>query len=202
MTPADLAHKNSISLEAKKDALAQRQNGDWKVSFTVQGIDMDPRLTQAPMGTRYAVVLVEIGDDELPVAGAATPAAGRSMARDGERSSNQGGRHALTPNASHNTPKDASRDEPAPEKHRMDWRDLQPAAQCALRCDQPSFRTFLMEEHEYRPRDPNSSDEAAEFIRGYFVIKSRSELGTDPRRRVLWKQMDDQFQAWKALEHA
>ena len=54
-----------------------------------------------------------------------------------------------------------------------------------------------------RPRrDQDDTDEAAEFIRNYFGIKSRSELGTDPRRRVLWKQMDDQFQAWKALEHA
>jgi len=67
MTPADHARNNAISLEAKKDALSQRQSGDWRVSFTVQGIDMDTRLTQAPMGTRYAVVLVEIGDDEQPV---------------------------------------------------------------------------------------------------------------------------------------
>lgn len=175
MTPADLARKHSISLEAKKDALSQRQSGDWKVSFTVQGTDMDTRLTQAPMGTRFAMVLVEIGDDELPV---------QKEAR-------------------------AKPDQDSPPKHshpdrakRMDWRDMQPAAQAALRCDQPAFRTFLMEEHSFRPRDPNSSDEAADFIRSFFGIKSRSELGTDPRRRVLWKQMDDQFQAWKALEHA
>jgi hypothetical protein len=67
MTIADQARNAAITLEAKKDALAQRQHGDWKVSFTVQGLDMDPRLTQAAMGTRYAMVLVEIGDDELPV---------------------------------------------------------------------------------------------------------------------------------------
>lgn len=92
---------------------------------------------------------------------------------------------------------------PSPDgAKRMDWRDMQPAAQAALRCDQPAFRTFLMEEHSFRPRDANSSDEAAEFLRSFFNVKSRSELGTDPRRRVLWKQMDDQFQAWKALEHA
>jgi hypothetical protein len=175
MTPADLARKNSISLEAKKDALAQRQNGDWKVSFTVQGNDMDPRLTQAPMGTRYAVVLVEIGDDELPV----------------QQKENRA------------KPDPASPQDSRPDRaKRMDWRDMQPAAQAALRCDQPAFRTFLMEQHSFRPREANSPDEAAEFIRSFFGIKSRSELGTDHRKRVLWKQLDDQFQAWKALEHA
>lgn len=200
MTPADRARNNAISLEAKKDALSQRQSGDWKVSFTVQGIDMDTRLTQAPMGTRYAMVLVEIGEDELPVAGAATPAAGRSMALASERSRNQGGRHALTPDASHNLPKDASPDEPAPEKHRMDWRDVQPAAQAALRCDQPAFQAFLREEHGYA--SVTDTDSAATAVRHICVVKSRSEFSTDHRKRVLWKQLDDQFSAWKALEHA
>jgi hypothetical protein len=88
-------------------------------------------------------------------------------------------------------------------REKMDWRDMQPAAQAGIRCNEPAFRTFLMEEHSFRPRqDHDSADEAAVFLRGFFGIKSRSELGTDARRRVLWKQMDDQFQAWKALEHA
>lgn len=171
MNPAD----HAISLEAKKDALAQRQNGDWKVSFTVQGTDMDSRLTQAPMGTRYAVVLVEIGDDEQPVQ--------KEAAAKPRQDAPQ-----------HSRPDGAKR---------MDWRDMQPAAQAALRCDQPAFRTFLTEQHSFRPRtDHDSADEAAEFIRNFFGIKSRSELGTDPRRRMLWKQMDDQFLAWKQVEHA
>jgi len=85
---------------------------------------------------------------------------------------------------------------------RMNWRYLQPAAQAALRCDQSAFRTFLMEQHSYRPKEVANADEAAEFIRSFFGIKSRSELGTDQRKRVLWKQLDDQFQAWKAVEHA
>jgi len=173
MTPADLARKNSISLEAKKDALSQRQSGDWKVSFTVQGIDMDPRLTQAPMGTRYAVVLVEIGDDELPV---------QKEAR-------------------------AKPDQEAPPStpdrvKRMDWRDMQPAAQAGIRCNDVAFRAFLMEEHSYRPRDITDPEEAASFLRSFFGINSRVELGTDHRKRVLWKQLDDQYQAWKAVEHA
>jgi hypothetical protein len=161
MTPADLARKNAISLEAKKDALAQRQNGDWKVSFTVQGIDMDTRLTQAPMGTRYAVVLVEIGDDELPVVGAVAPAASRSMAI-GKRAEqgNQGGRHALAPDDSHEHREKAAGDDPTPRRHareKMDWRDVQPAAQAGIRCADPVFRSFLDEMHSCQAATPEAS---------------------------------------------
>ena len=67
MTPAEQAKANAISFECKKDSLRQSQAGDWKISFTVQGIDMDERLTKAFPGTRYMAVLVEIGSDELPV---------------------------------------------------------------------------------------------------------------------------------------
>jgi len=177
MTPADLARKNSISLEAKKDALSQRQSGDWKVSFTVQGTDMDTRLTQAPMGTRYAVVLVEIGDDELPVQKEA-PAKPRQTS---PPSSPPGG----------------------VKRGKIDWRDMQPAAQCALRCNDATFRAFLTEEYSFRPRPGgDATEQAAAFLRNWFGISSRSELSTDHKKRMLWKQFDDSFSAWKALEHA
>lgn len=179
MNAADRARNSAISLEAKKDALSQRQSGDWKISFTVQGIDMDPRLTQAAMGTRFAMVLVEIGDDELPV----------------QKEERVGPRRNSSPPTTSPTGE--------AERGKIDWRDMQPGAQAALRCKDAPFRAFLMEEHDFRPRggEPHE-DQAAEFLRDYFGVKSRSELGTDPRRRMLWKQMDDQFQGWLALENA
>jgi hypothetical protein len=67
MTPAEQARESAITFECKKDALQQRQSGDWKISFTVQAVDMDERITRAPMGTRFVAVLVEIDDAELPV---------------------------------------------------------------------------------------------------------------------------------------
>lgn len=51
--------------EVKKDALRQNQTGDWKVTFTVA--DIPANLITAPMGTRYVMALVQIGDDEEPV---------------------------------------------------------------------------------------------------------------------------------------
>lgn len=61
------AIENAISLEVKKDGLQQRQGGDWMLRFTVAAVDMDQRITQAPMGTRYQCVLVEVNDDESPI---------------------------------------------------------------------------------------------------------------------------------------
>lgn len=164
MTNADNARNQAISLEAKKDALSQRQSGDWKVSFTVQGIDMDARLTQAPMGTRYAMVLVEIGDDEMPVA----------------------------------NPRQASQPQPAGEKGRMDWREVQPAAQAGIRSNDKEFWAFLREVMTYP--DVRSPDAAAIAVRHICRVNSRSEFSTDHRKRVLWHQLDSQFQAWQAKE--
>lgn len=170
MTPADLARKHSISLEAKKDALSQRQSGDWKVSFTVQGTDMDARLTQAPMGTRYAMVLVEIGDDELPV--------------------QKEDRAAPRQDAPQNS---------RPDGAKRDWRDLQPAQQAGIRCDEPTFSAFL---REIRKDDWHEAPDAAECVRLICGVESRADLGTNQKARVIWRQLDNQFMAWKALEHA
>lgn len=175
MNVADHARNQAISLEAKKDALAQKQSGDWKVSFTVQGIDMDTRLTQAPMGTRYAVVLVEIGDDELPVQKEA-------RAKPDQESPPK-----------HSRPDRASRE-------KMDWRDVQPAAQAGIRSNEPAFWAFLREVKIYP--DVEDADTAATAIRHICKVHSRSEFSTDHRKRVLWHQLDSEFSAWKALEHA
>lgn len=67
MQLADLAKANAIQLEVKKDGLTQRQSGDWQLRLTIGAVDMDQRITSAPMGTRFACVLVEINDDETPV---------------------------------------------------------------------------------------------------------------------------------------
>ncbi len=64
---ADRAVSASMQFEAKKDALGQVQSGDWKLRFTVCAADVPQGLLTAPMGARYQVVIVEIGDDEQPV---------------------------------------------------------------------------------------------------------------------------------------
>lgn len=60
----------TITLECKKDGLTQRQDGTAKLTLVVNAEDMNDAISKlwaAPMGTRYQVVMVEIGDDEQPV---------------------------------------------------------------------------------------------------------------------------------------
>lgn len=165
MTIADNARNLAISLEAKKDALAQRQNGDWKVSFTVQGIDMDPRLTQAAMGTRFAMVLVQIGDDELPV---------HQPAKENSK--------LPAPATARQDPKSAG-----PKRN---WRDLQPVAQAGIRCEEPIFVAFLKENY---PMEWHTLGEAADVVRLICGVQSRAELGIKQAARVLWHQLDHAY---------
>ncbi len=168
MTPADKARQNAISFECKKDALQQRQSGDWKISFTVAGTDMDERITRAAMGSRFMAVLVEIGDDELPV---------HQPAKETQKTSTE--------------PRP-----PAPRAvAKRDWRDLSPAEQAGIRCNEPTFRAFLDEECGFVVAEV---DHAAVVVRQLCRVESRRELNTSQDARQRWRSLDDQFQAWNA----
>ena len=65
---------DTIPIEAKKDGLAQLQDGCWKLTLKVHWEDMPTWLMSAPMGTRLACAIVEIGDDEKPVPHEISPA--------------------------------------------------------------------------------------------------------------------------------
>lgn len=82
-------------------------------------------------------------------------------------------------------------DKPAAAKR--DWRDLGPAQQAGIRCEESTFIAFLTEE---RPDDWYESDNAAECVRLICGVQSRSELATNQKARVIWHQLDDQYQAW------
>jgi hypothetical protein len=116
MTPADHARNAAISFECKKDSLRQMQNGDWRMSVTVQGIDMDERITRAAMGTRFVAVLVEIGSDEMPV----TPAK--------------------------ETPAKPGQIPPKSDRVKRPWQEIPPAQQAGIRCDEPAFAAYLREQ--------------------------------------------------------
>jgi hypothetical protein len=83
-------------------------------------------------------------------------------------------------------------------KRKMDWREVQPAAQAGIRCEDAQFRAFLREEMGYSRADSPRS--AAGVVREICHVNSRSEFSTDNRKRVLWHSLDSQFQAWQAKE--
>lgn len=84
-------------------------------------------------------------------------------------------------------------------KARRDFRDLPPAQQAALRCNDATFRAFLNEERGYQAEN---ADDAAEAVRELCAVASRAELSSNHAARVIWHQLDSQYQAWKAVEHA
>jgi hypothetical protein len=90
-------------------------------------------------------------------------------------------------------------DQPRPAGAKRDWRDMSPAQQAGIRCDEPAFAVFLKEE---RPDDWAEATDAADCVRLICGVSSRSELATNHAARVIWHQLDTQYGAWKALEHA
>ena len=84
-----------------------------------------------------------------------------------------------------------------PDGTKRDWRNLQPAAQAGIRCGDPLFRTFLREVKRYGHCD---EQEAAVAVRDICGVNSRVELGTKHPARVIWHQLDSEYQAWLAKE--
>lgn len=82
------------------------------------------------------------------------------------------------------------------KRAKIGWNDMQPAAQAGIRCDDAVFWAFLNETRKYDVDDPTG---AAEAVREICGVNSRVEFGTDHRKRVLWHQLDVEFQAWGHL---
>lgn len=82
---------------------------------------------------------------------------------------------------------------------KRDWRDLPPAQQAGIRCEEGAFVHFLKEQ---RPDDWNETQDTADCVRLICGVTSRSELSSNQKARVIWTQLDSAYAAWKALEHA
>lgn len=89
--------------------------------------------------------------------------------------------------------------QPRPAGAKRDWRDMSPQQQAGIRCDDTAFVAFLREE---RSDDWIETREPAECVRLICGVRTRAELETNHKARVIWHQLDDQFQAWKQVEHA
>lgn len=101
----------------------------------------------------------------------------------------------LTPDAAKPQPVD----QPRPAGAKRPYRDLPKPQQAGMRCDEAAFVSFLKEE---RPDDWHEATDAAECVRLICGVSSRADLATNHAAGVIWHQLDSQYQAWKALEHA
>lgn len=84
----------------------------------------------------------------------------------------------------------------APKK---DWRDLPASQQAGIRCEEPTFKAFMDERHSLAEWNGFTT---AEAVRTFCGVKSRAQLDTDHKARVIWHQLDQEYQAWKMMEHA
>lgn len=86
-----------------------------------------------------------------------------------------------------------------PAGAKREWRDLPPSQQAGIRIGEPAFAAYLRENHADEWHETGDADACLKMI---LRIESKTELKTDPKRMMLWRQLDDHYQAWKALEHA
>lgn len=95
-------------------------------------------------------------------------------------------------------------DDETPRDHNAEirdkWRDLGPTKQAGIRCSDPVFWAFLSEEKKFA--DVNDHERAAGIVRAHCHVISRRDLDKPghQRARILWFDLDQEFQAWKALQ--
>lgn len=166
--------------EAKKHALRQTQDGI-VVAFVLHPSDVPAALQLAPLGTRYMLALVEIGDDEAPI-----------NRKDGEANSSEQhqpvpGRDKTPPALVADTPVRARK--PVASEKRL-------AMQAGRAASDPVFQTFLFESGQITAKD---EDTAAMAIRGICEVASRAEIVPGSPAAIRWERLHGQFLAW---EHA
>lgn len=123
------------------------------------------------------------------------------------------GKEAM-PNSEHQSERNAAQPQPespsaGAKRERMDWRELQPAAQAGIRCEEAIFGAFLREKYPENWSETvgflsdgevtTESDRRAQCVRLICGVSSRSALGTNHIARMIWHQLDTEYQAWKLV---
>jgi len=68
------------------------------------------------------------------------------------------------------------------------------AAECAMKCDDIVFKTYLREAHGFELED---RERIAAQIRDLLKVASRGELNKDPAAASRWKDLRADFEAWR-----
>lgn len=160
----------TINMEVKKDALRQTQDGLWKLTLTILPEDMPVDLMVAPMGSRYAMAIVPIRDDE-----SANPIALSSNGRTPDFDSGNVGS--------------------IPAKATSEGEKLRTRA--VLLCGDESFKKFLMGFNNIEGITTQIAPSPEDILRSYCMIKSRSEIATSIEAQVKFKQLLDEYKDWQ-----
>lgn len=99
-------------------------------------------------------------------------------------------------------------DDETPRDHisedRGKWRALGATKQAGIRCKDPVFWAYLAEKQGVGMLAGDKEAKAASFVRDYCNVLTRSDLDKPgfSDARLLWFDLDNKFQGWKAREHA
>jgi hypothetical protein len=86
------------------------------------------------------------------------------------------------------------------EKRRFE--ELKSAMQAGIRCGEPAFWTFIGENFTFR-KVPTNEEDAADFVRKYCGVSSRSALNLDPKAAAKWQELDARYILWlREPQHA
>lgn len=162
------ALENGMAMEAKKHGMRQAQDGHWTVTFTVHPEDLPADLMIAGMGTRYALTLFEVLDNEDLKLTATEP----QEAADNE----------------------AKEDDRAPPEKRK-WGKVRPSNQAGIICDAADFPVFVSETYPDHWADANANP--ARFVRNWCNIESRSQLDVPSSATDIWNDLQRAYRAWQ-----
>lgn len=90
---------------------------------------------------------------------------------------------------------DLSKPASEPEKARTPFRDLPPAQQAAMRCNEPDFQRFMGSRGD--GGFEVSKDAATFMVRDYCGVVSRGDLNADPLAAARWRALDTDYFAWQ-----
>lgn len=82
-------------------------------------------------------------------------------------------------------------------KERRPLKELPFPQQAALRCGDAEFRHFLFVEIEADLNMTATADAAADFVRNYCGVSSRSEIRPETNAGILWERLNARFTAWR-----
>ena len=173
MTPAEQAAANAIQCEMVLYTFRKNNTGT-VVGFVIHPDDMPAELATARIGSRYVAVLVQVGDDELPV---------QQPAKESKADSTPA-RPSL------------AKDKPS-EKAKRPWRDTPYPQQAGIRIGEPTFAAYLREEHSDEWHETGDADACLKLLCG---IDSKRELGISGKPATMWFQLESAYSAWLAKE--
>lgn len=182
---AKVATANAISFEAWKWKITEQTGGMYRIPFDVKSEELPEAVKNAPVGTRFLVVLVELNDDET---------------------AKQHPRGITDPCS---TPSDQGKGSDSPGRK---WSELSYAERAGIRCSDERFHTFLSKDHqtvwleaankyinETMGKNKNTLV-AGETLRNLCGVGSRKDILPETEAAMIFDDIETQYKLYLKYE--